>query len=134
MAKAGRPTDLDEDVVNQVWEYLETYRKHGDIVPTIEGLACFIKCSVSAIYQWESRESENGSQFKEAVNAVRASQGKELLNGGLDGSLNSGITKLILTKHGYSDKTQQEVSGPNGGPVQSETTWVIQPVKPRGGE
>lgn len=134
MAKAGRPTDLDEDVVNQVWEYLDTYEDQGDIVPTIEGLACFLKCSVASIYTWESREDANGSQFLEAINAVRAAQGRKLLNGGLEGTLNSGITKLILTKHGYSDKTQQEVSGPNGGPVQSETKWVIQPVKARGEE
>ncbi len=33
-----------------------------------------------------------------------------LLNGGLAGTLNSHITKLALGKHGYSEKTQQEVT------------------------
>lgn len=29
----------------------------------------------------------------------------------------------------YGDKLQQEVTGKDGGPIKTETTWVIQPVK-----
>jgi hypothetical protein len=38
-------------------------------------------------------------------------QESKLLNEGLKGNFNATITKLILTKHGYSDRIEQELSG-----------------------
>ena len=40
-------------------------------------------------------------------------QEKDLINKGLTGDFNSTITKLILTKHGYSDKQDIDHSGIN---------------------
>jgi len=54
-------------------------------------------------------------EFSDILKELDADQEIKLLNSGLTGDFNSTITKLILTKHGYSDKTQQELSGPNGG-------------------
>ena len=51
-----------------------------------------------------------------------------LIEGGLDGSLNSNIVKLALGKHGYSDK--QELAGDGGGPIALDTTWTVKFVKP----
>ena len=41
-----------------------------------------------------------------------------LANSGLKGDTNASITKLLLTKHGYSDKVENALTGADGGPVQ----------------
>jgi hypothetical protein len=45
-------------------------------------------------------------------------QEKGLLKGGIEGTYNSTITKLMLTKHNYSDKQETALTGADGGPVQ----------------
>ena len=37
-----------------------------------------------------------------------------LLNGGLSNTFNSAITKLVLGKHGYHDKMDQDISSTDG--------------------
>jgi hypothetical protein len=41
------------------------------------------------------------------------------------GDYNASISKLMLTKHGYSDKVESEISGPGGGPLVSEVRLTI---------
>jgi hypothetical protein len=41
-----------------------------------------------------------------------------LANGGILNEYNASITKLLLTKHGYSEKTETAITGPDGGPLQ----------------
>jgi hypothetical protein len=45
-------------------------------------------------------------------------QEKMLANGGILNEYNASITKLLLTKHGYSEKTETAITGPDGGPLQ----------------
>jgi hypothetical protein len=54
-----------------------------------------------------------------------AKQERELLNGSLKGDYNATISKLMLTKHGYSDKVESEISGPGGGPMVNEVRLTI---------
>jgi hypothetical protein len=35
----------------------------------------------------------------------------------------------MLTKHGYSDKNQTELTGADGGAVKTESTWIINPIQ-----
>lgn len=128
--KAGRPTDYDEDMVQAVYDYLESYEGMGHVVPTIAGLSRVMKVSRDTIWRWS--KDENKSQFSDAIAELEAEQELKTISGSMTGDYNATISKLILTKHGYSDKTQQEVSGPNGGAVKTESTWVIQPVKVKG--
>ena len=36
----------------------------------------------------------------------------------------------MKNRFGWQDKQSQEISGPSGGPIETKTEWVIQPVKP----
>jgi hypothetical protein len=106
--------------------YLETYEEEGQVLPTIAAFSRFVKVNKDTLYEWEKKHSE----FKEAMDDLRAAQETALINNGLAGTYNSTITKLILSKHGYSDK--QEISGPEGQPVQVET-WELVGVKSKDG-
>lgn len=77
-------------------------------LPSIEGLAKYLGVARSTIYLWEKDYPE----FSDILENIKSEQAERLINNGLSGDYNPTISKLILTKHGYSDK--QEISGADG--------------------
>ena len=121
----GRPTKYKgTETLLQVSEYLEVYGNMDEALPTIAGLSLFIGVNKDTLYQWEKAHDE----FKLAMDSLRARQEVKALTKGLRGDYNSTMAKLLLTKHGYSDK--QEISGPEGKPVQVEA-WSLKGVEPK---
>ena len=98
----GRPSKYDDETVGKVKEYMEN---HEGAVPSIAGLALFLEVGKSTIYDW-SNDPEK-SQFSDMLAQVLVKQEDMLLSGGLLGDMNPTIAKLMLTKHGYSDKIEQ---------------------------
>ena len=104
----GRPSELTQELKDKALAYLlGGYIEVGDVVPTIEGLACYLGKSRSRIYIYREQDEE----FKDTLDSVLTVQGKLLINGGLKGDYNPTITKLMLTNHGYSDKQETTVNG-----------------------
>jgi hypothetical protein len=113
----GRPTDYSEEIVKKTQEYIDSCEDTTELVgtniytkvnlPSIEGLACYIKVSRPTIYLWKQEHKE----FSYILEDLLAKQARVLLSNGLSGRYNSTISKLILTKHGYTDKQEVEHSG-----------------------
>ena len=122
---AGRPTSYSDDMLQQAAEYVDKgWREEGDVMPMIESLSVVLGVARSTIYKW----AEEKPEFSDILDALMAVQAKELWNRGLVGDYNSTMAKLALTKHGYSDKSQSEVSGINGRPVEIEQDVVFRIV------
>ena len=122
---AGRPTSYSDDMLQQATEYVDKgWRKEGDVMPMIESLSVVLGVARSTIYKW----AEEKPEFSDILDTLMAVQAKELWNRGLVGDYNSTMAKLALTKHGYSDKSQSEVSGINGRPVEIEQDVVFRIV------
>jgi hypothetical protein len=51
-----------------------------------------------------------------------------LINKSLNSDINTTISKLILGKHGYHDKTDSTVSAPDGGPVALIERVIVDPA------
>ncbi len=83
-------------------------------LPSVAGLARWLRVSRETIYAW----SGENRVFSDIYQDVMAEQEQRLLNNGLSGKYQPIITKLLLTKHGYSDK--QELTGKDGGAIQVE--------------
>jgi hypothetical protein len=126
---AGRPTDYSKEILEKAQEYLDScqdeevqlvkleneekgYTSYENKLrvdlPSIEGLARHLEVSRSTPYEWAKQHPE----FSDILKDIKLEQAKRLINNGLSGDYNSTITKLILTKHGYSDKT--ELMGKDG--------------------
>ena len=45
---------------------------------------------------------------------MEETQERSLVRGGLEGKYNPAITKMMLTKHGYSDKVEQDLTSSDG--------------------
>lgn len=121
----ARPIEYSQEVVTAAWAYIENYSDHGHVIPSVVGLCQVINRSKSTIYEW-AKDPAKG--FSDIVEAIAEAQEQKLVSNGLTGVFNSTITKLLLTKHGYHDKQDSTIAGPNGGAV--EMQWTIQPVKP----
>lgn len=107
---AGRPSKYSEEMQERADDYVRDH--HGDVVPTAAGLACVLDVGKATIYRW----AEEHPIFRDTLGALNAKQEKMLTNGGIDGSYNSAITKLMLANHGYSDKSENvnTLQGPGG--------------------
>lgn len=111
----GRPTDYNDEVLEIANAYLENFNtEHNHIIPSVVGLAKVLKKSRECLYNWAKEEDKQ--EFSDILRKINSDQEFELVNQGLSGGFNPAITKLVLGKHGYSEK--RELSGDPERPVQ----------------
>jgi hypothetical protein len=125
MAHAGgRPNEYTEEILTKTKEYIdscvdeqrqllkqanqekgyEMYENKLKVnLPTIEGLALYLKVSVKTLYNWE----KDFPEFLQVMGELRQKQANALISNGLSGDYNSTIAKVLLTKHGYREGIDQ---------------------------
>ena len=112
--KGGRPNTTPEQMAERVerarWYVEGGWKEEGDIVPTVAGLACVLKISRETIYEW----ARNDDRFSDVHKELMSVQERQLVNGGLAGGFNSAVTKVMMTKHGYTDKVEQDITSSDG--------------------
>ena len=112
MPAGGRPTDYTPELVAKAWEYANGgWAERGDLVPSVAGLAALIGVSRVTCYDWAKDESK---EFSYILEKIGTEQERDLINGGLSGKFNAPITKMMLTKHGYSDKVENDHTSSDG--------------------
>jgi hypothetical protein len=108
----SRPVEYGPEVLRLANEYLEQYPQNKQLVPTVVGLCKHINRSKSTVYEWEKHADK--SEFSDILTRIAEIQEMELINGGLGGLFNPAITKMMLTKHGYSDKQELDHTSSDG--------------------
>lgn len=101
---------MAERVERARWYVEGGWKEEGDVVPTVAGLACVLKVARSTVYEW-ANESRSFSDIHAELMAI---QERQLVNGGLAGGFNSAVTKVMMTKHGYTDKVEQDITSSDG--------------------
>jgi hypothetical protein len=103
----GRPTKLTRELIDKAAGYLGTC---VGVLPTKEGFALYLNISRSTVYEWIELDTPLGRSFSDIFENIMAEQGMRLINGGLYGRFNPTITKLMLTKHDYTDRVQTDLT------------------------
>lgn len=114
--QVGRPTDYSPEMLARAEAYLQECQdeeveregRNADHVvykikaklPTKGGLARFLGVHRDTLYEWAKLHPE----FSDVMESLAAEQEDRLINSGLSGDYNPTIAKVLLTKHGYSDK------------------------------
>jgi len=124
----GRPSKYDDQTIPKALDYLENYITKGDVIPNICGLAEALNVSRPTIYEWVKDSTKE--EFSYIIERLLAKQEQVLINQGLINGFNPNITKLILGKHGYHDKVDNEHSLSPDSAVPRQ--YVVQPVRALG--
>lgn len=116
--KHGRPTKYSNLMLQAALQYMDTWKEKGDAVPTVVGLAMACDVATNTIYNWVGKGRDDTivacEQFCRLFDLIEQQQHQALVNNGLWGSFNPAITKMMLTKHGYSDKQEVDHRSPDG--------------------
>ena len=96
----GRPKALTDKVKQQAQNYIDNFEDHGHAIPSVVGLCSVINRSRQTLYNWANTDSD----FLDILEAINERQELVTLNKSLTGEYNATIAKLLLGKHGYTDK------------------------------
>lgn len=129
----GRPTDYNQEILSESKKYIdscademeqlvsgesEKFTKYENRLkvklPTIEGLALYLKVHRDTIYEWEKEHPE----FSDIIGELRSKQAESLINNGLSGAYNPTIAKVLLAKHGYKDATDIDQKTAHSGGIE----------------
>ena len=106
----GRPTEYNEELVAKAYEYLDTgWEEEGHAVPMVVGLCKYINRSRSIVYDWAKDENK---AFSDILERLKELQELYVFSRSLKGQYNSTMAKLMLVKHGYTDKVTEEDESP----------------------
>ncbi len=106
----ARPTTYSLEMLQKAKDYLFKLPE-DEVVHSIEGLSEYVGVSRATIYSWKSQElDDDRAEFLDIVDAVLAKQSKTLVNKGLTGDFTPAITKVMLSKHGYSEKIETDIT------------------------
>ncbi len=105
---ASPPTKHTPEVLEKAAQYISTWSKNGDVIPTVEALSSFIGIGRTQIYKWN--KDEDKPEITNMLETIKKEQKRILLNKGLTGDFNSNITKLILHQHGLHDKQDKDIT------------------------
>ena len=125
----GRPTSYSDDILAKTVHYIDNHDNKDfdylDVIPSMAGLSLVLDVCVKTLYNW----GEAHEDFLHMLEKLQKKQEKVLLSGGLSGSMNSTITKLVLSKHGYSDKVDQTVDHTTNGKDLGTTVTFVNSTK-----
>jgi len=107
----ARPTKWSEEIEERATRYIIDYQIYGDMIPSIEGMAEHLELHRDTLYEW-AKDKDKG--FSDILGRCMQVQAKTLVNNGLNNTFNSAITKLVLGKHGYHDKMEQDITSSDG--------------------
>lgn len=119
----GRPTLYTPEIVEKAWGYVnDGWIQAGDKVPSVAGLACEIGIRRETCHAWANDPEKD---FSNILKVIAEKQERELLNNGLSGDFVAPITKMMLSKHGYSDRVDQSHTSPDGSMSPTKIERVI---------
>lgn len=104
MSKMGRPTTCTEEIQRKAWEYVYGgWEAEGHAFPSVVGLCDVLNTAKSTIYKWEKNPEFD---FVDILAAINAKQELVAFDKGIRNEYNANLVKLLLGKHGYSEKQE----------------------------
>lgn len=118
----ARPTKLTEELIEKAKEYLgkghatpiETDKGAVSYVsvhlPKVVSLALFLDISKSTVYEWCKGDDNLSKQFSDIVKEIEQKQEEMLIDKGLGGLFQPKTLGMILSKHGYADRIETDIT------------------------
>tara|TARA_R110000764_G_scaffold2108_1_gene9170 strand:- start:125 stop:493 length:369 start_codon:yes stop_codon:yes gene_type:complete len=94
----SRPTKYTPKLLDKANHYLNNYTR---LIPSNQDLCLHLDISETTLYRW----AEEHEQFRDILGKVKLTQFTVAMDGGLGGDLNANLVKLLMGKHGLSEKS-----------------------------
>lgn len=110
---AGRPTDYNQTLVEEVKKYLKSTGRQQTELPTMEGLAGYFEVNTDTLVEW----AKLYPAFSAAIKELKEKQKEQLMNDGLYGGkeVNSTMAIFLLkVNHGMIETEKKMMVGANG--------------------
>lgn len=91
-------------MVAKAQEYIDTWESSDDPVPMLCGLAVHCGICTATVSVWQGNPENEA--FAKVCARVKSEQERVLLQKGLTRQHDNSITKLMLMRHGYSDRQE----------------------------
>lgn len=102
--KPGRPSEYQDNFVNELANYLATTGKEQTSLPTKQGFALWLGVDDETLNEWAKIHPE----FSATLRKLMLLQGQQLIDDGIYGGkeVNATIVKLLLqNNHGMKERT-----------------------------
>jgi hypothetical protein len=103
----ARPTKYTPALLEKANRYLLEYER---LIPSHQDLCLHLDISDATLYRWADEKAE----FKEILAKVKQMQFVVAMDGGLGGDMNANLVKLLMGKHGLSEKSQVDQTSSDG--------------------
>lgn len=112
----GRPTKYDDDMLAKANEYLS----EPTFLPSHQELAEYLDIAPSTLYKWATEKPE----FSEVLERVKNKQFTTAMRMGLNGDWNAQLVKLLMGKHGLSEKSEVDNISSDGSMATGKPTKI----------
>ncbi len=126
----GRPTKYTPELLKNAHEYVDNWEELGDVVPQLCGLAVHCGISEETVQEWKKHEDKK--EFSALCACVMGMQKRELVNKGLSRATDASLSKLMLMKHGYSEKQEVDHQSTDRSMSPTRIEIVAPDIKPQG--
>ena len=103
----ARPTKYSDELLEKANGYLLQYTR---LIPSNQDLCLHLNISESTLYDWAQKHEE----FSDILARVKLTQFAVAMDGGLGGDMNANLVKLLMGKHGLSEKSQVDQTSSDG--------------------
>jgi hypothetical protein len=111
--QGGRPSKCTPELLEKVRDYTDNFEKFGDVFPSMAALSLVLNIPRESLQRWRrEKATPEQEEFEFLSDMILCKQEKLLLNKGLSSEWNSAIVKLLLGKHGYSEKHENTLKAP----------------------
>lgn len=128
----GRKTQLTPELIETTRAFVDDgWRDQPNkAFPSLQGLALHLGVHTTTVHMWRRlnpAEQPLTVDFADLCERLLQIQHEICIGEAMLNRYNANIAKLLLGKHGYTDK--QELSGPDGQAIETKSTVNINPVK-----
>lgn len=108
----GRPSKYTPELLAKAKDYAENWPDYGDPVPML--CAMYIECGISRDTASKYQQDPDKQEFADVCARIMEAQERVLIGKGISRVHEPSITKLMLMRHGYNERSEVDHSSKDG--------------------
>lgn len=108
----SRPHKYTPELLANAKNYVNNFEEYGNVTPTVAGMCLVIGIHKDTCYEW--LKHDNKEEFKSIYASLMMLQEQTIIDGALSKKFDSAFAKIVIAKHGYTDKKEVDLTSSDG--------------------